>query len=134
MVTGKCQCGAIRYEAEGEPAYSALCHCADCRASAGAPMVGWALFPEDKVSISGAPVQYRSSENATRHFCGVCGTGLFYTNPLVFPGSIDIQTATLDDPAALPPQAHVQMADALPWMAGTDALPKFDRYPGEYDS
>lgn len=129
MVTGKCQCGAIRYEAEGEPAYSALCHCVDCRASAGAPMVGWALFPEDKVTISGDAVRYQSSENATRHFCGTCGTGLFYTNPVVFPGAIDIQTATLDDPAALPPQAQIQMAEAAPWMAHMQDLPSFERYP-----
>ena len=129
MVTGKCQCGAIRYEASGEPAYSAICHCGDCRASAGAPMVGWALFPQDQVTISGEPVRYQSSENAVRHCCGVCGTGLFYTNAVIFPGSIDIQTATLDDPAALPPQAHIQMAEAAPWMEQAHELPKFDRYP-----
>ncbi|MEC3949664.1 GFA family protein [Sphingobium sp. HWE2-09] len=129
MVTGRCQCGAVRYEASGDPAYSAICHCNDCRASAGAPMVGWALFPEDKVRIDGTPVQYQSSENATRHFCGVCGTGLFYTNPVTFPGAIDIQTATLDDAAALPPQAQIQMAEAMPWMAKVHDLPAFDRYP-----
>ncbi|MBH1991808.1 MAG: GFA family protein [Sphingomonadaceae bacterium] len=131
MVSGRCQCGAITYEATGEPAYSAICHCTDCRASSGAPMVGWALFPEDAVTISGTAVQYRSSENATRHFCGTCGTGLFYTNPVVFPNAIDIQTATLNDASALPPQAHVQMADAAPWMASAHDLPKFDRYPEE---
>jgi hypothetical protein len=130
MVTGKCQCGAIRYEAEGEPAYSALCHCEDCRRSAGAPMVGWALFPQDKVTIHGQPVRYQSSENATRHFCGTCGTGLFYTNPVIFPGAIDIQTGTLDDPDALPPQARIQMADAAPWVDHLGDLPAFDRYPG----
>ncbi|MBA4091096.1 MAG: aldehyde-activating protein [Sphingobium sp.] len=129
MVTGRCQCGAIRYEATGEPAYSAICHCSDCRASAGAPMVGWALFPEDAVTITGDPVRYQSSDNATRHFCGTCGTGLFYTNPVVFPGAIDIQSATLDDAAALPPEGHVQMADAVPWMATAHELPKYDRYP-----
>ncbi|MGE4323220.1 MAG: GFA family protein [Sphingobium sp.] len=131
MVTGRCQCGAIRYEVSGEPAYSALCHCGDCRRSAGAPMVGWALFPEGRVRVSGTPVRYRSSQDATRHFCGTCGTGLFYTNPAVFPGSIDIQTATLDDPGAWPPQAHVQMAEATSWMRGVQELPAFDRYPAE---
>lgn len=129
MVTGRCQCGAIHYEASGAPAYSALCHCGDCRRSAGAPMVGWALFPEDALRVTGTPVRYRSSENATRHFCGTCGTGLFYTNPVVFPGSVDIQTATLDDQSLLPPQAHVQMAEAAPWMATAHDLPKFDRFP-----
>ncbi len=129
MVTGRCQCGAIHFEARGEPVYSALCHCSDCRRSAGAPMVGWALFPEAQVGIEGEPVRYRSSENATRHFCGTCGTGLFYTNPVVFPGMIDIQTSTLDDPAAFPPAIHVQVADAAPWMEEAHLLPKFARYP-----
>lgn len=129
MATGGCQCGAIRYEVTGDPAYSALCHCTDCRKSAGAPMVGWALFPEDSVTITGEPARYQSSEHATRHFCATCGTGLFYTNPAVFPGSIDIQTGSLDDPAALPPQAHIQMAEAAPWMETVSDLPKFDRYP-----
>ncbi|MET0371559.1 MAG: GFA family protein [Sphingobium sp.] len=129
MVTGRCQCGAISYEASGEPAYSAICHCSDCRRSAGAPMVGWALFPQDNVKVSGRPVQYPSSDNATRHFCGTCGTGLFYTNPVIFPGAIDIQTGTLDDAALLPPQSHVQMAEAAPWMATAHELPRFERYP-----
>ena len=131
MATGKCQCGAIRYEVSGEPAHSAICHCADCRASSGAPMVGWALFQQDAVSIEGTPVAYQSSQNATRHFCGTCGTGLFYTNPAIFPGDIDIQTATLDDQSVFPPQAHIQMAEAPPWMATVNELPKFDRFPGE---
>lgn len=129
MVTGRCQCGAIRYEASGDPAYSAICHCRDCRASAGAPMVGWALFPQAAVVVTGDPARYQSSKNATRHFCGVCGTGLFYTNPVAFPDAIDIQTATLDDPAAFPPQAQIQMADALPWMETAHGLAKYDRYP-----
>lgn len=131
MLSGGCQCGAIRYEASGEPAYSAICHCADCRKSAGAPMVGWALFPEGQVGISGTPVHYQSSDNVTRQFCGTCGTGLFYTNPVVFPGMIDIQSGTLDDQGALPPAIHVQMAEAVPWMATAHELPHFDRYPSE---
>lgn len=129
MLTGKCHCGAVRYVAVGEPAHCALCHCRDCRASAGAPMVKWALFAQDQVTITGTPVQYQSSALATRHFCGTCGTGLFYTNPTVFPGGIDIQTGTLDDPAALPPRAHIQMAEAAPWMAQAHQLPAFARFP-----
>ncbi|WP_257541877.1 GFA family protein [Sphingobium sp. CFD-1] len=129
MATGRCQCGAIRYEARGEPVYSALCHCADCRRSAGAPMVGWALFAQEDLTISGAPVLYPSSENATRHFCGKCGTGLFYTNPVTFPGMVDIQTATFDDQSLFPPVIHVQYVEAAPWMENVHNLPKFDRYP-----
>ena len=129
MATGRCQCGAIRYEVLGDPAYSALCHCVDCRRSACAPMVGWALFAEDRLVVSGEPIRYRSSDNATRSFCGTCGTGLFYVNPVAFPRMVDIQTATLDDAAAFPPAAHVQWAEAALWMGRAHDLPKYDRYP-----
>ena len=131
MLSGGCHCGAIRYEAPGEPAHSALCHCKDCRTSAGAPMVGWALYPQEAVTISGTPVEYRSSDHGRRLFCGTCGSGLFYTNEAIFPGQIDIQTGTLDNISALPPQAHIQMAEAADWMATAHLLPKFERFPGE---
>lgn len=127
--TGQCHCGAIRYTVEGEPAHAALCHCRDCTRSAGAQMVGWALFPRDKVEISGEPVVYKSSENGRRHFCGRCGTGLFYTSKAMFPGQIDVQMATLDDLDAYPATAHIQVADDPRWMAGAGDLPRFERYP-----
>jgi hypothetical protein len=131
MAAGGCHCGAIRYEVTGTPEHSALCHCSDCRKSAGAPMVGWALFPEGQVTISGAPLKYKSSEHATRHFCGTCGTGLFYTSTAIFQGMIDIQTGTLDDQDMFPPAAHIQCAEAASWMESVGDLPKFDRFPGE---
>jgi hypothetical protein len=129
-VTGGCQCGAIRYAAEGEPIHHALCHCEGCRQSSGAYVIGWALFPRDRVTISGEPVGYASSEGTTRQFCGTCGTGLFYLNETIFPGQVDIQSATFDDPDAIPPGARIQLADAPRWLAGVEELPGFERYPG----
>ncbi len=129
--TGRCHCGAISYIAEGEPAHHALCHCTDCRRAAGAPMIGWAMFASDRVTITGTPRTYESSPAIFRQFCGDCGTGLFYLNEAVFPGQIDIQSATLDHPAALPPQARIQMADAPDWIDGVADLPRFERFPGE---
>lgn len=130
MLEGGCHCGAIRYTVSGDPAYHALCHCGDCRRHAGAPMVGWAAFPADAVTVTkGAPKTYESSEEGRRQFCGDCGTGLFFTNATVLPGLIDIQSSTLDDPEALAPQVQVQAAERLGWMAGAHNLPAFERYP-----
>lgn len=127
---GGCQCGAVRYRISGDPVYVALCHCEDCRKSSGAPMTSWSAFAEQDVTFTaGEPRHFRSSENGTRSFCPTCGTGLLYRNPVVLPGLIDIQAATLDDPSALPPQIHVQTADRLGWIDDIDALPKFERYP-----
>jgi hypothetical protein len=131
QLEGGCQCGAIRYRISGEPVYVALCHCDDCRKSSGAPMTTWSAFAENDVTvIAGEPRDFQSSAHGTRSFCPTCGTGLLYRNPAVLPGIIDVQAATLDDPGALPPQIHVQTAERISWMAGIDALPAFERYPG----
>ena len=129
-ISGGCHCGAIRYSVEGEPLTHALCHCTDCRRSAGAPMVGWTMYKRDAVTVvKGTPRTYQSSANGRRQFCGDCGTGLFYTNESMLPGIIDIQSATCDDPAAVPPRAHIQIAERIAWMERAHELPQFDRYP-----
>lgn len=129
-LTGGCQCGAIRYSIDGEAAHNVLCHCTDCRKSAGAPVVAWLALPSEAVTVTGTPVVYASSEHARRHFCGTCGTGLFYTNPVALPGITDVQSATLDDPDAITPGAHIQVADRISWMEHAHELPTFARYPG----
>ncbi len=130
MLTGRCHCGAVTYEMPEETIHRALCHCTDCRRASGAPMVAWAMVPTDQVKIEGATRVYASSEDGRRHFCEVCGTGLFYTNDAVFPGLIDVQTATLDDPGDLQPTMHIQVAERISWMATAHDLPTFQRYPG----
>jgi hypothetical protein len=95
-------------------------------------MVGWTMFRADAVKvIKGAPKVYASSEHGRRHFCADCGTGLLYTNAETLPGIMDIQSATLDDPDAIPPRAHVQVAERIGWMARAHELPAFDRYPSQ---
>jgi hypothetical protein len=130
VITGGCHCGAVRYEAEGEALTHALCHCSDCRRSAGAPMVAWTMYRLDAVKVTkGAVKVYASSEHGRRHFCPDCGTGLFYTNVEMLPGIIDIQSATYDDPNAVPVRAHIQVAERIGWMERAHELPAFERYP-----
>lgn len=127
---GGCHCGEVRYEVHGEPLTHALCHCSDCRRHAGAPMVGWTMYPQSALRIlKGTPKVYASSQSGRRHFCASCGTGLFYYNADVLPGIVDIQSATYDNPEALAARAHIQVADRIPWMADAHTLPQYDRYP-----
>ena len=128
--TGGCHCGAIRYEVESEALTHALCHCSDCRRHSGAPMVGWTMYPEGAVRITrGATKDYHSSEHGRRQFCPHCGTGLFYSNAQMLPGLIDVQSATYDDPEAIPARIHIQIAERISWMEDAHELPVFDRYP-----
>ena len=129
-ITGGCHCGAIRYAIDGAAINHALCHCTDCRRSAGAPMVGWTMYPKDAVKVTqGTPKTYKSSENGRRHFCPDCGTGLFYTNAVTLDGLIDVQSSTYDNPDAVPAQAHIQVAERIGWMARAHELPTFERFP-----
>jgi hypothetical protein len=129
-MTGSCHCGAIRYQVRGNLIAHVLCHCKDCRRSAGAPMVGWAMYPSEAVRVlQGAPKVYHSSEHGRRHFCPDCGTGLFYTNDVMIPGIMDVQSATFDDPGAVAAECHTQVAERISWMAEAHLLPVFERYP-----
>ncbi|WP_017669547.1 GFA family protein [Blastomonas sp. AAP53] len=132
---GGCHCGAVRFAVETtdkpeEAPRTALCHCADCRRCAGAPVMGWTAVASSTFRVlQGSPAVYQSSELAERSFCGRCGTGLFYINETVLPGLVDIQTATFDDPDAFPAMAHIQAAEEIGWMKTAHELPKFERFP-----
>ena len=131
-MNGQCHCGAVQYEVTGKPITHALCHCADCRRHAGAPMVGWAMFPEENVKVTvGATKTYESSQHVRREFCANCGSGLFYRNSHVLPGIIDVQSGTLDNPEQLPAQCQIQTAERLSWMTGIQTLPEFERFPAK---
>lgn len=129
---GQCLCGAVKYEISGSPISVALCHCKDCRRSAGAPAVSWAMFPEASLVVTnGQPKTINSSGAAMRSFCAECGSGLFYRNAENLPGIVDVQTSTLNDPDALPPKLQIQVAERLRWMRHVHELPEVDRFPGE---
>jgi len=133
MLTGGCHCGAVRYEASAPPSRHSICHCTDCRRSAGAPMVAWAIFGIDEVRVTrGEPKVRASSEHGRRHFCADCGTGLFYTNDVIFDRLIDVQSATLDDPDAIAaPDVQVQVAERIGWLQAAHLAPTFARFPGQ---
>jgi len=129
-LTGRCLCGAIRYELSGTPSAVSVCHCKDCQRSAGAPLVAWADFSESEVKVTkGAPKQINSSGATWRSFCPECGSGLFYRNANVLPGVVAVQTATLDDPGALTPTVQVQTADRQPWVSQLDTIKAYERFP-----
>jgi hypothetical protein len=70
--TGGCLCGKVRLHVVGEPYRVGLCHCLDCRKHHGAWFFAAAIFPVDRVEITGETRAYRG-----RHFCITCGSSVF---------------------------------------------------------
>lgn len=131
MLTGGCRCGAVRYQADVESVdRHALCHCADCRASSGAPAMAWLAVPKESFAVTqGEATRWNGNGGAERYFCGTCGTGLYYLNDIVLPGIADIQSATLDDARAYAPGVQIQCADRLPYMTELSGMFEIERFP-----
>lgn len=119
---GGCFCGAIRFRLIGDPLHSLICHCTSCRRASGAPSVAWLTFDRRQVEfLCGEARCFRSSPGVVRRFCANCGSQISYETD-ASPASIDLTTASLDDPAAFPPSREVWVEDKLGWEALDDSL------------
>jgi len=123
ILTGGCQCGAVRYRLTAEPR-SSVCHCRMCQKAVGGPFAALAKVPDSAFAWTrGQPAAFRSSTAAERHFCRDCGTPL--TFHYLDGDGIEVTTASLDDPAAWPPTMVFGTESRLPWIAilAGDTLP-----------
>jgi hypothetical protein len=128
---GGCMCGAVRYEASGEPFNLTLCHCVDCRRASGAPALAWFSVPMDALRWTrGTPARNPSSPGVERLFCSQCGTQLTWHGDSA-PDEIDVTTCSLDDPDALPPADHTFHAQRVRWLHLSDLLPRYPRTRNE---
>lgn len=125
IIEGGCLCGVTRYRAVGAPRAQTLCHCQSCRRAAGAPSVGWVVFPSDGFEFTGlAPGRFESSPGIERTFCTRCGTPLTWQR-MANRETIDITTVSLDNPNAFPPTKEIWVSHKLDWEQLNDALPHF---------
>ena len=124
---GGCACGTIRYEINGEVEHSAYCHCRTCQKQSGAPVVAWfSVKPEGLRYLAGKPRGWRASANATREFCGDCGTYLLFRED-DSAATLGVNTATLDDPALVPPTFHIWHESHISWFETGDTLNRYLR-------
>jgi hypothetical protein len=127
IFTGRCLCGAVRYQCGAPVIPPCFCHCESCRRAAGAHVVAWATVPRESFRVlSGSLRAWASSLPVIRQYCTECGSQITYANSSA-PETIDITIATLDEPEAMPPADHVWMEDAASWDRPQDGLPQFAR-------
>jgi len=92
--SGRCQCGAVTYQAEGAKNEVTACHCGVCRRMSAGPYL--AVDVKNIVYAAGAPVKrYQSSDWAYRTFCAECGTLLAWH--AVDDSFIELNAFTLDE-------------------------------------
>ena len=77
--TGRCLCGAVEFVARDVRDTIGVCHCKMCQRWTGLAMMA-VTVPEADLAITGSDsvMTYRSSDWATRSWCGKCGSNLWY--------------------------------------------------------
>jgi len=131
-VPGSCLCGTVRFEIDLPTMLCAHCHCTMCRRAHGAGYVTWVTLPPAQFRLVGGEdrlVRYRSSEHATRSFCGVCGSSLFFESANR-PDQLDVVLANFTAPIDRDPEFHVYFDDRAAWVHVGDDLPRLGGVTG----
>ena len=115
--TGRCVCGAVRFEARGAPRFISNCHCESCRRASSAPSVTWAGFKTEDVTIGGETLRdFASSPGVSRFFCGACGSPLAFKGDR-WAGETHLPVCAFDAPEDLAPRSDHFADEKLPWSA-----------------
>ena len=134
MMTGGCLCGQVRYEADGEPAWTAICYCRDCQRASGSghmPVMG---MVRRAMRIRGETNTYvvtaAGGGPSTCHFCPTCGSLIFGGVEGPADGTMSVYVGTLDDPSGWSPQIAIFTRSRNPWDCAVAGATEFDEMPG----
>jgi hypothetical protein len=128
VLTGKCECGTVRYRVEDAFLYAMNCHCSRCRAATGSAFKAFAGIERDKLELTDGSdkllVVGDDQLNDTR--CGACGSLLY---SVVRNGAyVHVALGSLVDVPSIRPTKHIFVGSKAPWFEITDDLPQFDEY------
>ena len=119
--TGRCLCGQISYEIEGDLIATAICHCDHCQRQSGAPFSVNLVVMESQITVTGTLKTFedRGENNDAvyvhRRFCGECGSPIY--SALVSPaGVIAVKAGSLDDRSDVAPGVEVWCEHKQPWV------------------
>jgi hypothetical protein len=129
--TGRCLCGAIRYELSGELGPLVNCHCQFCRRAHGAAFATVSWVPSAALCITAGESiirEYHPEGVGSRCFCERCGTRL-WNRSLSTPTHLSLVIASLDGDPPRGPVMHINTESKAGWYQILDALPQYAALP-----
>ena len=124
VLTGGCQCGAIRFAVTAPPVKVSICHCRMCQKASGAPFASFADIDKREFAWTrGKPAAFKSSSIAERDFCPACGTPLSFRR--IDGPRIEIMTGTFDRSDRVIPTRQYGTESRLGWVVGISNLPSY---------
>lgn len=133
ILTGGCQCGAVRYEISAEPVAVYVCHCRECqRQSASAFGISVIVAADAFAVIRGKLGTWRRPTDSGRvldcMFCIECGSRIRHSTPGV--ATLSVKGGSLDQPVNLTAAVHIWTSRKLPGVVIPNGTVQF---PGEPD-
>ena len=137
QLEGGCACAELRYRLTSEPMFVHCCHCRECQRQTGSAFAINALIETDRIALlsgTAAPVATPTASGRPLDIyrCVFCQCAV-WSDYGRRPALRFVRVATLDDPAALPPDVHIYTGTRLPWVALPEATPAFDEYYDMHD-
>ena len=123
---GSCYCGAVEFEASGDPLEMGYCHCEACRRYSGGPLSAFTLWKPEQVKVTkGAEFfgSFKSSETSDRRYCTKCGSHLIVDHPTLGLTDICAVLPTL----TFKPTVHLNYEETV--LPIKDGLPKLRNFP-----
>ncbi|MCF6202505.1 MAG: GFA family protein [Methylococcaceae bacterium] len=129
---GKCGCGNIEYDFEGEPINSAFCYCRECQTHTGSDKWFGLWVPLDKLNFTkGTPSTYTrigdSGKDISLKFCSKCATAL--CAEVTVGNFYSVAASTIISPNKFTPQMLIYTASAPNWAVFPEGVLKFDVLP-----
>jgi hypothetical protein len=125
--SGRCFCGSVQVEVEGEPIAQGYCHCESCRRHTGAPLRGFTLWPRGTVQVTrGRLAGFNKTGFSDRQHCTVCGGQVLIEHPTI--GVVDVHSSTIPD-FPFNPAVHVNYQEHV--LPIRDGLPKLRDLPSD---
>jgi hypothetical protein len=133
VLTGGCQCGAVRYEIDAKPLDVYICHCRECRKQSASAFGISVIVPakafvlkQGRVKTWSRPTDSGGVLDCT--FCEVCGSRIAHTDGRE--ETISVKGGSLDEPPDLTSASHIWTQRKLPGVVIPDGTVQ---WPGEPD-
>lgn len=122
--SGSCNCGAVRFRTRGPLREVIACHCSQCRRQTGLYYAATNIL-DVEMTVEGyeSVSWYRSSPQARRGFCKVCGSALFWKMDGL--DYTSIMAGAFDMPSGLAVGYHIYCADKGDFYDISDGRPRY---------
>lgn len=132
-LAGGCACGATRYRVDRAPMFVHCCHCTRCQRETGGPFAHHAMVEFTAMALTAGEIEFVRvpTDSGNIHWvarCPTCRTALWNEHGSRRAVTRYVRVGTLDEPARLPPQAHIYVRSKQPWLQLSGEAPQFAAY------